>query len=133
VCSRPETGLTDLPQLVLDGRIIEHRNVRVVLGVPQRIEQAMCGRVNIITRVATELDHEKALTCRELLQSFRIEMLDLFVVMRRWSTPSSAIGLCGCTAGTASAAAMMSGKPQHDQRPFPNDRDQFKLGAEHRD
>ena len=84
----------------------------------------MCGRVNIITRVATELDHEKALTCRELLQSFRIEMLDLFVVDEAMVDALKRDWLVRQYRGHGISCRHDVREAKHDQRPFPNDRDQ---------
>jgi hypothetical protein len=69
----------DLPQLVLVRGIVEERDVRVVLGLAERVEQALTGRVDLVAGVGAELHHQVGGSARQFLPGRLVEVLDPLV------------------------------------------------------
>ena len=134
VRGRAEAGLADRPQLVLPGGVVVEGDVRLVLGVVQRAEHPLGGLVDLLAGVPAELDHEERGALRQLLERLRVHVLELLVVISRWSRPSRAIGWClRQDARHGVGGAVHAGVAEHDQGPLRQHLDQLEPGAQHGD
>jgi hypothetical protein len=76
----------------------------------------VCGRVDVLTSVAAELDHEKAFARRQFLQSLRVETLDLFVVNEPVVDSLQCDWLVGQHCGHSVCCGHDVRKAKHDKR-----------------
>jgi hypothetical protein len=103
-----------------------------VLGLLQRIEQAVRGRINIVASIAAELDHEKAAACGQVLASPRIDALDSLVVEEAMIDALECDWLVWQYRGHGVGRGHDVWEAKDDQGSFANDRDQLQLGPKHR-